>query len=188
MMKLMSRFFTMLALLVCAATFTACGDDDDPTTPPPGGETKTPVVEYSIQVSADALEVADVVVTYMNVGGVELTDTLKTTDTWKLKFTPTSSQKVGFKVTATAKAGIDTLLTKDRYTFGSAYTYVTYQVKSNGVVEELMGMPSPGDTKMTIKADQVKDYLSGKAVHVCKSRSASYDKEQNKFTDWENTY
>ena len=146
------------------------------------------MVEYGFSVTDDVLAVADLVVTYMNVGGVEATDTL-TTGEWELTFTPTSSQKVGFKVTAAPKAGIDSLLTKDRYTLGSGYHYLSYQRDSQGKTSELEGsVANPDENDITIAADQVKDFFNGKATTVCKSRSAYYDKDKNEFTEWEFTY
>lgn len=188
-MKQFSKFFAVCALSACATAFVACSDDgEDFTGDDPVTKVTTPVVEYGFSVTDDVLAVADLVVTYMNVGGVEATDTL-TTGEWELTFTPTSSQKVGFKVTAAPKAGIDSLLTKDRYTLGSGYHYLSYQRDSQGKTSELEGsVANPDENDITIAADQVKDFFNGKATTVCKSRSAYYDKDKNEFTEWEFTY
>lgn len=169
-MKFISRIIPMMAVALGVLAFAACGDDD-PTTPPPGDDLK-PMAAYSVQATADLLEVADVVVTYYDANGNAQTETITTTDVWQKKVSVTAGKNVGCSVRVTPVAqnagGDNAPIAKSgaTYDLGLSFGHVFYEVDENGAIKKQQGngFSADGsvimDTKShTVAADKVKALL-----------------------------
>ena len=132
-----------MAVALGVLAFAACGDDD-PTTPPPGDDLK-PMAAYSVQATADLLEVADVVVTYYDANGNAQTETITTTDVWQKKVSVTAGKNVGCSVRVTPVAqnagGDNAPIAKSgaTYDLGLSFGHVFYEVDENGDIKNLKG-------------------------------------------------
>lgn len=179
-MKSFVKFFAALMLIFGATTFVSCSsDDNDNNGDVIPGKTLIPVVQYAVTTTSDLLSVADVVITYWNADGQEVSDTLTSTK-WEKNFTPTKSQKVGYSVNVTAKSNLNELLTKETYSLGVSALYNSYLAE---VGDEMATLNNSGNiNSMTIAKDRVAEYIA--TGHMNKSHFATYDKTTNTFSAW----
>lgn len=139
-----------MALCFTATSFTACGDDEESGIDPTE-KSYTAACTYSVELSADMLEMADVTISYFDAAGDSIAEPL-TSSTWSVKVT--KACPASFKdctVTATLKEDAVIDSTRD-YSFKVSTNRLLIASDGTSVTSSLS---SPSSTTSTLKAENV---------------------------------
>ena len=103
--NLRKAFYALFAVAIISTTLTACNDNDDNIIIPT--ETTVPIVAFGIADYYQAIEFVDLTLSYTNVKGESVTETIIKTP-YKVVLAPVSTPYTGsFTLTATRKSGVE---------------------------------------------------------------------------------
>ena len=129
---------TLAAVLCCAMTttvFTACGsDDDDPKNPAEDTTPVAAVMEYSLTVGDDMVNMLDLTVEYYDANGKVQTEQM-TQKTWTKKVTAMLPATLGVRLKIQVKSSVNPA-TLEKVTESYTYSYSVYPVTASGKQQE----------------------------------------------------
>jgi methionine-rich copper-binding protein CopC len=159
---------TLAAVLCCAMTttvFTACGSDDDDKSEPASNKPVAAVMDFTLSVSDDMVDKANLTVEYYDANGKVQTETLTKKD-WTKSVQAKLPATFGIRLMVKAKEGVD-YASLEKFTESYTYSYSVYPVNASGTVLE-GGKSGNSHSSLDIPGSKVAEWIADKSGGILK--------------------
>lgn len=179
-------FMTLAAVLCCAMTttvFTACGsDDDDPKNPADDTTPAAAVMDYSLTVGDDMVNMLDLTVEYYDANGKVQSEPM-TQKTWTKNVKAQLPATLGVRLKIQMKSSVNTA-TLEKFTESYTYSYSVYPVTASGQQLE-GGKTSASSMSLDIPGSKLTEWAEDHANGLVKFLYVFDTKGQPTSSSWQ---